>query len=317
MDSFALARQDSPAALNLPSSQASRLVEAFLGGRKRTTLAAYRQDLEAFTVWTGAGTLDAAAQLLLGRGNGEANALGLAYRAHLLELGLAPATVNRRLAALRSLVTLGRVLGLVSWGLDVEGVRSQAYRDTRGPGLEGVRDLVELTRQRVDRKGLRDQALLRVLWDLALRRGEVVALDLEDLDLQAGTLAVQGKGKWEKSRLTLPKPTRQALAAWVEARGREPGPLFCNLDRAGKGSGRLTGTSLYRLVKELGRRVGLETRPHGGRHAAITHALDQTNGNVRTVQRFSRHADPRTLGRYDDSRQDLAGKVSRLVAKAF
>ena len=51
------------------------------------------------------------------------------------------------------------------------------------------------------------------------------------------------------------------------------------------------------------------------RHEAITRALDKTNGDVRTVQRFSRHADPRTLLLYDDHRLDQAGDVARLVAE--
>ena len=50
------------------------------------------------------------------------------------------------------------------------------------------------------------------------------------------------------------------------------------------------------------------------RHAAITEALDKTNGDVRAVQRFSRHCDVRTLQVYDDARIDLAGRVAREVA---
>jgi integrase/recombinase XerC len=98
-------------------------------------------------------------------------------------------------------------------------------------------------------------------------------------------------------------------------RGQEPGPLFTNFDRARKGR-RLTGTSIYRLVRGLGRRAGLTVRPHGLRHAAITEALDLTGGDVRAVQRFSRHRDLKVLMVYDDNRRDLGGQVARLVAGA-
>jgi hypothetical protein len=66
----------------------------------------------------------------------------------------------------------------------------------------------------------------------------------------------------------------------------------------------------------LGRKAGLSkaVRPHGLRHEAITSALDKTNGDVRTVQRFSRHADTRTVLLYDDRRRDVAGDVAKLVA---
>ncbi|HVT40002.1 MAG TPA: hypothetical protein VHE78_13215 [Gemmatimonadaceae bacterium] len=53
---------------------------------------------------------------------------------------------------------------------------------------------------------------------------------------------------------------------------------------------------------------------HGLRHAAITHALDVCAGDVRKVQKFSRHRDLRTLTVYDDNRQDVAGEVAKLVA---
>ena len=91
--------------------------------------------------------------------------------------------------------------------------------------------------------------------------------------------------------------------------------MFVNFDRAGKGR-RLTGTSLYRIVRDLGLAAGVKARPHGLRHAAITEALDRTGGNVRAVQRFSRHRDLRVLNRSDDNRQDLGGEVAALVAEA-
>jgi integrase/recombinase XerC len=293
----------------------SRLVEAFLAGRNARTLRAYRQDLEAFRLYVKAATLDDAARVLLSRGHGEANALALAYKARLLELRRSASTVNRHLAALRSLVKLARTLGMVPWSLEVENLPVEAYRDTRGPGWSGFRRLVNELAGLPDAKATRDHSILHLLFDLALRRGEVVSLDLEDVDLEAGRLAVLGKGRTGKVALTLPEPTQASLTSWLAVRGTEPGPLFQNFDRAGKGA-RLTGTSVYRTVRDLGKAAGLTVRPHGLRHAAITEALDATRGDVRAVQKFSRHRDLRVLNAYDDNRADLAGDVARLVAAA-
>jgi integrase/recombinase XerC len=296
-------------------SAAAQLLEAFLAGRSPQTIRAYRADVADFAAFAGGADVAQAAAQLLGQGAGPANALALAYKADLLGRGLAPATINRRLAALRSLVKLGRTLGLVAWSLEVEGVRAEAYRDTRGPGQAGFRRLLDQLGQRQDPKALRDRALLRLLFDLGLRRAEAVGLDLEDLDQTAGTLAVLGKGRREKVALTLPEPTRAALAAWSAARGSQPGPLFVRLDRAGKGRGRLTGAAVYAIVRALGAKAGLgRVRPHGLRHAAITAALDLTGGDVRAVQRFSRHRSLQTLQRYDDNREDLAGQVAAQIA---
>jgi len=51
--------------------------------------------------------------------------------------------------------------------------------------------------------------------------------------------------------------------------------------------------------------TSMRVRPHRLRHAAITEALDLTRADLRTVQRFSRHADIRTISKYDDNRTDL------------
>ncbi len=294
--------------------KAHALVDSFLEGRNERTLRAYRQDLEDFRAFVQAGSLDEAARLLLVRGHGEANALVLSYRAHLMGRNLQAATINRRLAALRSLVKLARMLGLVPWSLEVENVKARPYRDTRGPGRAGFRRLLDTVESASNPKASRDLAILRMLYDLGLRRGEVVALNLEDLDLESGTIAVTEKGQTQKTLLSLPEPTRLVLREWTVARGLEPGPLFTNFDRAGKGQGGLTGTSLYRIVRSLGDDAGVRARPHGLRHTAITEALDLTHGDVRAVQRFSRHRDLRVLNLYDDNRQDLGGNVARLIA---
>jgi integrase/recombinase XerC len=147
---------------------------------------------------------------------------------------------------------------------------------------------------------------------MALRRGEVVSLDLAHLDLEGGRLSIMGKGRTQRESLSIPPKVLASLHAWVDVRGSHEGPLFTALDRGHHGH-RLDGSAVYRLVSELGDAVGLVTRPHGLRHAGITAALDKTNGNTRMVQRFSRHRSLETLSLYDDNRMDLGGEVARLV----
>jgi integrase/recombinase XerC len=149
-----------------------------------------------------------------------------------------------------------------------------------------------------------------------LRRAEAVGLDAEDLDLTAGCCWIRGKGRTAKERLTLPAPTQAALAGWLKDRGDAPGPLFVALDRAHRGH-RLTGQAVYAVVRGLGAAAGVRARPHGLRHAAITRALDLTHGDVRAVQRFSRHKDVRIIQRSDDARADLAGGVAKRVAEGL
>jgi integrase/recombinase XerC len=92
--------------------------------------------------------------------------------------------------------------------------------------------------------------------------------------------------------------------------------LFVGLDR-GSTSGRLDPSNVWRIVRETGQRAGLSrpTRPHGLRHQGITRALDLAGGDVRRVQRFSRHAKLETLLRYDDARRDDAGAIARMLGE--
>jgi integrase/recombinase XerC len=316
-------------ATGTPALSTPAIVDAWLQGRNERTLRAYRFDLTDFARFMGVKNAlknpAAAVEILLAGGPGLANECALRYVAHMKERKLSDATIARRLAALRSLVKLGRQLGRITWSIDIQAPKVMPYRDTRGPGLGGWQTILKHAKGRVEaddqsKEAKRNLALIRLMHDLALRRGEAIAMDLEDVDLDGGEhgqgqLRIIGKGRRDKETLSLgSKPARDALAAWIVVRGDEPGPLFTRLDRASNGQlERLTGDSVCRMVRRLSRRAGLkrETRPHGLRHQGITRALDLTNGNVRKVQRFSRHLDPRTLGRYDDNRQDDAGHISR------
>jgi integrase/recombinase XerC len=304
----------------LSQGAAVDLYAAVLAGRKAHTVRAYAGDLRDFAIHLGAASPAAGLELLVSLPHGRANAVALGYRADLIGRGLAASTVARRLAALRSAVRLAGQLGRVSWRLDVEPPKASAYRDTAGPGPDGWRRLLDSAKARAHdgtSKGLRDLALIRLLHDLALRRAEVLALDLADVDLAAArpVASVIRKGKTDPQALTLPRPVVAALTAWIRVRGESPGPLFVALDRARSG-GRLTGRGLAKVVAELGRAAGLSrpVRPHGLRHAGITAALDRTGGDVRAVARFSGHAKLDTLLIYDDNRRDLAGQVSGLVS---
>ena len=71
----------------------------------------------------------------------------------------------------------------------------------------------------------------------------------------------------------------------------------------------------------MGAKLSAVIRPHGLRHAAITAALDETNGNVRVAREFSGHASIEVLLRYDDKSQgwggEAASKFIRRIAKLF
>lgn len=313
------APQEAPGAHLLQGSdlepvEVSQLLEAFFRRHGEHTRRAYRKDLELFGAWIGVQNMEELAKKLLGLPHGRANLVADEWRAHLVANGYAPNTVNRRLAAIRSVVDLARVLGIVSWSLEVKNVPVENYRDTKGPGVDTIKEMLTVLNGDEDNKVTRRaRALVHVLFGMALRRGEAVALNVEDVDFKGDRIWVMGKKRTQKAPVTMPKNVAKALDQWLDLRGRHGGPLFVNFDPAGKGDGRLSGESANRIVKQLGRRAGAKVRCHGIRHTAITDALDKLQGDVRSVQQFSRHKRMETVGLYDDKRKDLGGQVAEAV----
>jgi integrase/recombinase XerC len=219
----------------------------------------------------------------------------------------------------RSALRFARTIGATTWVPEISGLKAQTYRDTRGPGLAGTRALLVAAAEKSPAKAARDTAIIRLMFDLGLRRGEVVGLDVEDVDRAGPRLWVLGKGKAQKEPRTLPTPTLEAIDGWLAVRravhDEEPA-LLVNV--AGLRPGRrMTGNGLYRVIRSLGDLAGVRARPRGLRHASITAALDTSNGDVRAAQAHARHANPQTTMRYDDNRQDLAGKVAARLADAL
>lgn len=295
------------------TSTETDLVRDWLAQRAPNTRTAYAGDLARFAEHGGTTPAAAVGALIASGPRGAAGAV-IEYRRAMLERGLSPATVNRALAALRSVIALAKAFGTVDWDLDVAGVKARAYRDTRGPKREAVVAMVAAT---ADAKvPARDAAVMKLLYGMALRRGEVEALNVEHLDLAAGVLMVRGKGYADRAPVTVPKAVCAALRDWLAVHpAPEPGaPLFVAVDRAHAGA-RLTGRSIARIVEATCLASGeRRVSPHALRHSAITAALDATNGDVRAVARFSRHANIATVSIYDDNRRDGAGAIAELVA---
>lgn len=299
--------------------RASRLYDAFLAGRSENTLVAYRQDLGAFATFLAAASGQAALNHLLTLPHGEANGVLLDYRSAMTEQGMSPATVNRRLTAVRSAIKLGRTLGLTTWVPEISSLKVQAFRDTRGPGLGGTRAILEHARSQGTLKAARDVAMIRLFFDLGLRRNEVRTLDVEHL--VGDQVWILGKGRTQREARTLPPATAEAVAAWLTVRQAVAQPnetsLFVNLAKTSARGRRITGRGLHKVISWLGEGVGIKTRPHGLRHASITAALDTFNGDVRAAQQHARHASPETTIQYDDNRKDLAGRVARGLAEVL
>ncbi len=120
--------------------------------------------------------------------------------------------------------------------------------------------------------GVRNRALIAVLWRCGLRISEALSLELRDVDVQAGTVRVR-HGKDDRSRTVgLDEQTTALLARWIDRRKKlGPGarsPIFCTLQ-----GGRIDSSYVRRLLPRLARKAGIDRRvhAHGLRH---THAAE-------------------------------------------
>lgn len=216
--------------------------------RSLNTRRAYERDLKDF--FYSISGADPSPQLLkefLTLDRFTAIGLVLQYKGELIEKKLAEATVNRRIAAVKSLVRYAQKIGKCEWSLEeVQGEKVKSYRDTSGITIEEFRRLLA-TCNRDTIKGKRDYAILHLLWSNALRRNELVQAIISDF--QDNTLWILGKGKGsQKERVHLAPLTTTAINDWLQSLPRAPNsPLFCALDNVHYLHG-LTGDAVYDVV---------------------------------------------------------------------
>ncbi len=291
--------------------------------RSENTRRAYERDVNDFLkTMTGTPALPDNVLEFLHLEERQAVSVVLKYKAKLIDKGLKEATVNRRLAAIKSLVEMVRKLGVCHYALgDIKGEKVAKYRDTTGVDA-GTFERVLQQCDRATLAGKRDYALLRLLWGNALRRNEVSQLSVRDFDPVTKTLRILGKGRGTQSEVVdLGAATVQALADWLEARDpnqSHDAPLFSALDFANAGH-RLTGDGIRKIVVRHSENAGIKKQmsPHRIRHSAITVALDATDGNVRKVQKLSRHRKLDTLMIYDDNRGRDQQDVTEILDGMF
>jgi integrase/recombinase XerD len=255
------------------------------------TLAAYRRDLVRLVAFA-----DARARTLatLGRADLEA------FVRDAMASGLSPASVARLVAAVRSFYRFQRVGGRVAHNPaeDLHAPRTFASLP-RFLSLDEVDRLLAAPDPSTPR-GLRDRALIEVLYATGLRVSELVGLRTTDVRLEQGYVQCLGKGS--KERIV---PLGEEAARWVRryvadgrpalAKRRDSARLFLNA-RDGRGLSRI---GFWGILKTYGRQVGLATHlsPHVLRHSFATHLLER-GADLRAIQAMLGHADLSTTQIY-------------------
>jgi integrase/recombinase XerC len=221
-------------------------------------------------------------------------ALLRSWLAALTSAGRARSTVARRAAAARS---------FLSWAVRTGRIRvdpsARLLAPRRRPGLPTVlradeaAALLQAAATAPDHHpiGLRDRAALELLYATGARVGELVGLDVDDVDLARRTARVMGKGGKERV-VPFGVPAAEAVNAWLTTgrpvlAGPASGPALLLGQRGRRADQRQIRAAVHRLaagvpdLKDLG--------PHGLRHSAATHLLEG-GADLRTVQELLGHA---------------------------
>lgn len=232
------------------------------------------------------------------------------YLAWLLRLGYVRSSVVRKLSTLRSFFKwLVREKLVAS---DATSLVSSPKREQRLPSFLSVADMDLLLEAPDTSKpvGIRDRALLELLYAAGLRVSEVVGLNLEDVNLDGQELRVMGKGS--KVRVTLfGKEAKDTLTAYLS----QVRPVWANrrsgeallLNRYGR---RLSQRSVQEKVRFYATKAGLMAgvHTHTLRHTFATHLLDG-GADLRVVQELLGHSTPATTQLYTHVTQAQARSV--------
>ncbi|MEO8457212.1 MAG: site-specific tyrosine recombinase/integron integrase [Chloroflexota bacterium] len=212
--------------------------------------------------------------------------------------GMAGASLTRKVSTIRSyykyLVREGKLKSSPLVGLVAP------KRERRLPHILSRDNLSAIIESADDPKpgGLRNRAILELMYASGVRLSEVVGVDLKHLDLEERTLLVRGKGNKERIVL-VGQPAEKAIRRYL-SQGR---PKLCTgaemalfVNRDGK---RLSGRSIEKIVRKHALAAGMDERvwPHLLRHSFATHLLDG-GADLRVVQDLLGHASPQTTQIY-------------------
>lgn len=285
---------------------AKYLAELARRGASKHTLRSYGSDLEQFTAYfERAGTPPPIETIDL--------PLLREWLGGLYDEGLETTSVRRKVAALRALFKFLREEGAVQANPSIR-LRTPKVKQ-RLPEVmseEKTNALIDTVAEQPARE--RDLAFLELLYGCGIRVGELVGINLEDLDLKQGWLRVRGKGNKERE-VPVGERAIAAIEAYREKRDARPGEraLFVNSRGA-----RLNDRQVRRLVKMYALlATGDSTvHPHSFRHAYATHLLND-GADLRTIQELLGHARLSTTQKYTQvSLKDLQAVYDRTHPKA-
>ncbi|WP_433257358.1 tyrosine-type recombinase/integrase [Streptosporangium sp. CA-135522] len=230
-------------------------------------------------------------------------------RALMIERGWSPAYVNKHLVALRRVLREAWRLGQMTAEEYQRAADLPTVEHTRLPtGQHVPPEVVGAALAACDADdspaGVRDAALLAVLYSTGCRRAEIAGMTLSDYD--SGSRSLRVRGKRDKERLVyLTAEAVGRLERWLAVRGRPAGALFSPIGSTGRlrirdgGPAAMTGQAIADILsRRLAEAGAMPRTPHDFRRTFIGELLD-AGVDLATAQALVGHSSPATTARYD------------------
>jgi len=259
-----------------------------------------------------------------------------------------PATANKMLSALRQTLKQAWLLGQMTaeeynHAVELESVIGEARPVGRELSTSEIGALMNACQEDRTPAGIRDAAIIGIMYAAGLRRDEVVRLSLPDLDRGTGMLVIHGKRNKQRTAY-ITNGAATALTDWIAIRGPKAGALFVEVNKGGKiliqreemlvkpfrkmggadvpnkkagqtiyRGGAMTSQAIYNMLYKRAQQAGIENfSPHDLRRTFISHLLD-AGVDIVTVSKMAGHANIQTTARYDRRPEETKKKAAELL----
>lgn len=236
------------------------------------------------------------------------------YRDHLIERGLASATVNRRLVCIRS---------FIKWAVASKLMDHNPLDTIKLPKVQTESPTVAFDDDEVMRminapdikthKGRTHRLIMVMLFNLGLRRSELINIKIFQLFQDRGHMVLRIHGKGDKVRLVpLNDLVQKEIQSYIDHMKNagvivEGEDYLLQTDLGKKNTRPMDGSTIYRVIERYAQGLGINkaVSPHSCRATVISHLLDTQLTPIRDVATFAGHANITTTERYDKRRKNL------------
>jgi site-specific recombinase XerD len=270
-----------------------------------------------------------------------------AIRARLAQ-SYSPATANKILSALRRTLKQSWLLGQMkaeeyNRAVELEPVTGKTIPTGRELSTDEIFALMNACQDDHTPAGIRDAAIISIMYAAGLRRDEVVRLNVSDFDPETGMLVIYGKRRKQRT-VYITNGAADALKYWIAIRGPEAGALFVEVNKGGKvlikresmivkpfrkirgvevpnkkagqtifRGGALTSQAVYNMLNKRAQQASIKNfSPQDVRRTFISHLLD-AGADISTVSKLAGHKNIQTTARYDHRPEETRKKAAELL----